>query len=246
MQTYDIVLNGVGKGKVRYGGEHHTFDDTQGLVFTQQPGEVFTGEFVGERGASGACLSLSFEKMQNLRGVLGVPETPYFPDMLPLEAVMEPLARLTADTLRAFEEPAHPLERESKLLGLVYAVLKYASKTPPPEVKLGEEHRAVALAEEALHAHPNMPPTLDELAALTGLNVRYLMGVFKRETGLSVHAYSRGLSVQEAKRRLAQGEEISRVAFDLGFYDQAYFTKVFKKYVQVTPGKFRRDTLNAT
>ena len=102
MQTYDIVLNGIGQGEVRYGGERHTFDNTQGLVFAQQPGEVFAGEFVGEGGASGACLSLSFEKMQSLRGVLGVPEMPYFPDILPPEAVMEPLARLTADTLRAF------------------------------------------------------------------------------------------------------------------------------------------------
>ena len=246
MQTYDIVLNGVGQGEVRYSGSHYSFDDTDGLVFIQQPGETYFGEFTGEVGASGACLSLSPETMRDLQRTLGVAETPHFPDLLPPEAVNEPLARLTGETLQAFEEPANHVEREAKLLGLVFALLKYASNTPPPERKLGQEHRAAVLVREVLHAHPGANPTLDELTALTGLGKRYLMGVFKRDVGVSVHAYMQAVSVQEAKRRLIRGEEISQTAYELGFYDQAHFTKVFKRFTNVTPGQFRRDTLNAT
>ena len=176
MQTYDIVLNGVGRGKARYSGAHYSFDDTDGLVFIQQPGETYFGEFMGtgtnNMGASGACLSLSPETMRDLRRTLGVSETPHFPDLLPPEAVNEPLAHLTAETLRVFEESANYIERESKLLGLVYALLKYASNTPPSERKLGQEHRAVAILKKVLHAQPGANPTLDELAALTGLDKR--------------------------------------------------------------------------
>ena len=183
--------------------------------------------------------------MRDLRRTLGVSETPHFPDLLPPEAVNEPLARLTDETLRAFEEPANHVEREAKLLGLVFALLKYTSNTPPPERTLGREHRAVATIKEMLHAQPGANPTLDELATLTRLDKRYLMGVFKRDVGVSVHAYRQAVNVQEAKRRLVRGEEISQVAHELGFYDQAHFMKVFKRFTNVTPGQFRRDTLNS-
>lgn len=33
--------------------------------------------------------------------------------------------------------------------------------------------------------------------------------------------------------------DLAQIALGLGFADQAHFTRVFKRYTQVTPGQFR-------
>ena len=74
--------------------------------------------------------------------------------MLASEEVNNVLARLVVETVQAFDRPVTHLERESRLIGLTYAVLKHCSDSPPPEEKLGKEHKAVSLVKEVLHATP--------------------------------------------------------------------------------------------
>ena len=43
-----------------------------------------------------------------------------------------------------------------------------------------------------------------------------------------------------ARHALLQGARPADVAADLGFYDQAHFTRHFKRHVAVTPARFAR------
>ena len=46
----------------------------------------------------------------------------------------------------------------------------------------------------------------------------------------------------EAKRQLVNaGTGIAGIGYDLGFTDNSYFTKFFKKYTGMTPEAFRRS-----
>ena len=132
-----------------------------------------------------------------------------------------------------------------KLLGLLHAVLKHCSDSPPPEVKLGREHKAVSLVKEVLHAHPELDVTLDDLGSVANLSKYHLTRVFQRDVGISPHKYQTGLRVNRAKDRLVQGAELVDVALELNFSDQAHFTRTFKAYTQTTPGYFRRDSLKS-
>ena len=154
-------------------------------------------------------------------------------------------ARIFIDTLVSFQQETAHLERESKLFGLLYAFLKHCSDTPPPEQKLGKEHRAVSLVKEVFQSHPEQDHTLDNLSLLTKLNKYYLWEVFKRDVGLSPDQYQTCLRVHKAKDLLARGTPIVKTALDAGFSDQSHLTRVFKKYTQVTPGRFQKDTLSS-
>ena len=36
-------------------------------------------------------------------------------------------------------------------------------------------------------------------------------------------------------------KSVTSTAFDIGFFDQSHFTRLFKKHIGVTPGKYLRD-----
>jgi AraC-like DNA-binding protein len=81
--------------------------------------------------------------------------------------------------------------------------------------------------------------TLRTLGRLVNLRPNYLLNVFTRHVGLPPHLYWMGRRIALAKRLLAQGQRIADVSYALGFHDQAHFTRTFKKFTGVTPGRLR-------
>ena len=90
-----------------------------------------------------------------------------------------PIAKLASEALTAFDLGASHLECESRLLGLMHAVLTHMSDTPPSEEKFGNEHSAVALVKEVLHAHVEEIVRLEDLASLTNLSTFHVIRVFQ-------------------------------------------------------------------
>jgi AraC-like DNA-binding protein len=44
--------------------------------------------------------------------------------------------------------------------------------------------------------------------------------------------------IDTARKRLLDGEPIALVAADVGFFDQAHFTRQFKRHVGIPPGRY--------
>lgn len=243
MRDYTIVLNGKGEGEANYGAQHYTFTDIHQLVFLQNPGKVFSGQFGGEEGATGACLVISRSLFSQLRNMLDIESDAFFSRMLLPESINTFVARLTAESIRTFATPASKLERDTKLLSLIEAVLDYGSDVSLPEPSLGREHRAVSLVTDVLQANPGDDHSISSLSSIAGLNQKYLIDVFTRDVGLPPHRYLTSIRIDRAKDQLVRGEAMQRVAQDLGFYDQSHFSRTFKRYVRVTPSQFKRDSI---
>jgi len=72
------------------------------------------------------------------------------------------------------------------------------------------------------------------------ISANYLNILCKKHFHVSATALIHERLVLEAKRILLTTEmPIKEIAFDLGFYDVAYFSKFFKNQTQITPRKFR-------
>ncbi|MFY8215498.1 MAG: AraC family transcriptional regulator [Chthoniobacterales bacterium] len=76
------------------------------------------------------------------------------------------------------------------------------------------------------------------LAGKLGYQADYLNRSFKRETGLSLREYRDALRIEEAKRLLSTGKRVTDVAELVGFADLNYFSRWFKKWAGVSPGRF--------
>ena len=78
------------------------------------------------------------------------------------------------------------------------------------------------------------------LAAEAGLSKDYLGVRFKREMGVSVHAYILQQRLQASLPMLLDGTGCRRIAYDLGFADESHYIAAFRKQYGCTPAQYRR------
>ncbi len=65
-----------------------------------------------------------------------------------------------------------------------------------------------------------------------------LLTSFKRAFGITINAYTTDRRLERAQALLSDGEKsISDVAYECGFSDQSYFSKVFSKKLGITPSE---------
>jgi AraC-like DNA-binding protein len=81
---------------------------------------------------------------------------------------------------------------------------------------------------------------LDDLAADVGLTTFQLIGLFKRLTGLTPHAYLTQVRLGMACRLLRRSPILADVATAVGFYDQSALNKHFKRSYGITPLQFAK------
>lgn len=93
-----------------------------------------------------------------------------------------------------------------------------------------------------IYTHLYEDLTLTNLANLVEMHPNYLSSFFKKEVGISIAEYIHRTKVDEAKSLLTFTDySLLKISTILNFHDQSYFTKVFKKYVGVTPKKYKQN-----
>jgi AraC-like DNA-binding protein len=82
--------------------------------------------------------------------------------------------------------------------------------------------------------------SLQEIADASGLSAPYFSTIFKDEMGENLSNYLNRLRVEKARGMLTETEcPLSEVASSCGFEDQSWFSKIFKSYTGISPGKYR-------
>jgi AraC-like DNA-binding protein len=108
---------------------------------------------------------------------------------------------------------------------------------------LAREHAGVARVREAIEARYAEDLSLDMLAREAGLSRHHLIRAFRREVGLTPHAYVLDVRVRRARERLKRGESPADVAAATGFADQAHLSRCFKARLGVGPGAYRKAVM---
>ena len=89
--------------------------------------------------------------------------------------------------------------------------------------------------------------SLDSLAKHFFVSKCYLSRIFKEVTGFTVNEYINIHRVQRAQHLLLYSEyNISEISDQLGFDSITYFEKVFKKYTETSPLKYRKQNKKET
>ncbi|HDR8155195.1 TPA: AraC family transcriptional regulator [Bacillus cereus] len=84
--------------------------------------------------------------------------------------------------------------------------------------------------------------SLKQLACITNKNSMYLSTLFKNEVGMTLSEYIHREKVEEAKKLLTlTNHSLLEISTFLNFNNQSYFTKIFKKYTEVTPKQYRNQ-----
>lgn len=101
------------------------------------------------------------------------------------------------------------------------------------------DQRCVRRAKAVLHDCPDGRVSLSKIASDLGVTSIYLTQCFKRSEGMPLYRYQTLLRLSRALDRLPERDDITDLAFELGFSSHSHFTAVFRNELGTTPSRYR-------
>jgi AraC-like DNA-binding protein len=242
-ETYTFGLIEAGVEEFDYGGT--LMRAGAGAVALLNPEVVHTGQAATSAGWSYRVVYPEVCVVTDVAGQLGWRcGTPLFPQTVLYD---ERSAALLRSAHRAAEY-GDRLASSSLLTGaLVRLLTAHANAgTAGPPTRVRQSPASISAICELLHDRLTDPPSLAELAELTGLSQFAVLRAFRAETGLPPHAYLNQVRVRQARALLDHGVAPADVATTTGFADQAHLTRHFKRVVGVPPRAYQRERLRAS
>lgn len=98
----------------------------------------------------------------------------------------------------------------------------------------------VMKAQSYIMANIQQPLTVAQIAEHVGLSSAYLMRLFKQSFGITMTQFINQVRIKTAENYLLYSEfDIATIAQLVGYNDQAYFTRVFKRLKKISPREYR-------
>lgn len=150
-----------------------------------------------------------------------------------------PAGRLNAlcRSMKEHSSSADPLVKWRAQLDcqeLLYETLAAARRQPAEDTRRSLE-RAKAYMEE----HSGEELTIDRLAGIAELSPKYFVDLFKKTYGVSALDHLTHLRINKAKRlMLRSGLLLRDIAHEVGYEDEFYFSRKFRKTVGLSPTAF--------
>jgi AraC-like DNA-binding protein len=143
------------------------------------------------------------------------------------------------------EEIARMRSIDDLALWLAGIMVRFTELVLPLE---GVKHAdAMQKAIKYVNAHYAEQITLEDVARVAKLSPTYFSKLFSEEMGCRFTVYLNKLRVERAKFLLSDTEApLVDIALRVGFEDQSYFTKVFRKIAGLSPGKYRESGARRT
>ncbi|MEC0227697.1 response regulator [Paenibacillus alba] len=102
------------------------------------------------------------------------------------------------------------------------------------------ENMRVFTTKQFINKHYKEDLSLDKVAEYLQLSTAYLSNLYKKETGQNLIEYITEVRISQAKFLLKTTDlKIAEIAREVGYSDEYYFSKVFKKNVGESPIKYR-------
>jgi len=141
--------------------------------------------------------------------------------------------------------PAGRLYGESLANALaVYLLKRYAVRGyKPVAYRGGLQAYRLRRVLDYIGANLTADLSLSELAAVAGMSPHYFAELFRRSTGQAPHRYVLLQRIERARQGLADSKcSVLEVGLDAGFQNSSHFARVFRKFVGISPSRFRNQT----
>lgn len=108
-------------------------------------------------------------------------------------------------------------------------------------IKLNNNTKPVEIIKTYISNHYSEEINLKDISEIVYLNPKYLGDLFKKETGVNYSEYIINYRMDIAKDLLKDvRNRVGEVSEMVGYQDTRHFSKIFKKYVGVTPMQYKK------
>lgn len=143
----------------------------------------------------------------------------------------------TSDYVQRYHDMA--LWEKMELRGAMLVIMSHFIRRATPRVWTQDER--MKRVQEYIHAHIADIDNVETLADLACVTKPYFIKLFKREFGSSPVQYINKKKVERAQLLLFTTDKaVKEVAYMLGFSDENYFIRLFRKFTDTTPREYRR------
>ncbi len=109
------------------------------------------------------------------------------------------------------------------------------------QVLKGPEKDYASIAIRYMRENITKPIGLKDIAQHVGYSPSHFSKIFAKKTGYAPVEYFNQLKVQEACHRLdISRENIANIAWEMGYNDAFYFSRIFKKIMGQSPAQYRK------
>lgn len=126
--------------------------------------------------------------------------------------------------------------RDGRVMKLILDELVSAPSIPL-DISMPQDARLLRVC-RAILEDPAHADTLDDWARIAGMGRRTFTRMFRRETQMSFATWRQHVRLMEAMSRLATGEPVTAVAFDVGYNSPSAFTAMFRKAFGAAPTRY--------
>jgi AraC-like DNA-binding protein len=167
------------------------------------------------------------------------PGTSTLTSALLLDLLNSAVRALTNDRRQA----KHFIAKAARLVSMATGPSPHRNRTEPGNRRLApwQTRRAI----EFVEANLAETITVGDLAAVTRLSARQFTRAFRRDFGEAPYAYVVRSRIQRAKDMMLTQDSLAQISAQCGFSDQAHLTRLFRRAVGTSPGKWRRSLYSA-
>jgi two-component system response regulator YesN len=111
-------------------------------------------------------------------------------------------------------------------------------------VKEGRQNQVKAIVRQAkdiIDRQFTEQLNLEDISHVIGISPFYFSRLFREELGISFSEYITKLRLEKAVSLLAQGLSVKECCFSVGYNDPNYFSRIFRKYYDMTPSEYRDE-----
>nr|WP_298722187.1 helix-turn-helix transcriptional regulator [uncultured Steroidobacter sp.] len=126
--------------------------------------------------------------------------------------------------------------RDGRVMRLILDEIASAPSIPL-DISMPQDPRLLKVC-RAILEDPAHADTLDDWARVAGMGRRTFTRMFRRETMMSFATWRQHVRLMEAMSRLATGEPVTAVAFDVGYNSPSAFTAMFRKAFGAAPTRY--------
>lgn len=164
----------------------------------------------------------------------------YIPSFVKDDIIREDIRKIISSFIE--KSYGYELHIKSLLFSIFWRLFKFHAERQKENGRLGYKTERIKDVLNYINQNFSKDLTLDELSKQVDMSKFYLCRLFKDSLRMSPVEYINKVRIEKATELLINTDmSISEIALECGFNNISYFIKVFKRYMNITPLKFRKQ-----